>query len=117
MKKTIIIFVAIAVLAWGINMASAQLINSPWPGYMQNSKHTGLSPYETNIKSPKVKWKFDAGNGIETGATIGPDGTIYFGTFEDNFFALNPDGSEKWRFTRLGEQFRSTPTIAKDGTI
>lgn len=117
MKKSIVVSIMIAVFAFSIIMASAQLANSPWPGYMQNNKHTGLSPYETNIKNPKIKWKFNAGHGIETGATIGSDGTIYFGTFKNNLFALNPDGSEKWRFTRPGEEFRSTPTIAKDGTI
>lgn len=97
--------------------ASAQLADSPWPTYKGNSKHTGLSPYTTQIDKPKLKWKFDAGDGVETSPAIGSDGTIYFGVFKDNFLALNPDGTEKWRFTRKGEEFRSSPTIAKDGTI
>lgn len=99
------------------NTANAQLADSPWPMYMGDLKHTGRSKYTTNIKTPQLKWKFDAGDGIETSAIIGPDGTIYFGTYKNNFFALNPDGTEKWRFTKEGEEFRSTPTIAKDGTI
>lgn len=98
-------------------IASAQLADSPWPTYKGNSKHTGLSPYAFRIDEPKLKWRFDAGDGIETSPAIGPDGSIYFGAFRDNFFALNPDGSEKWRLTKKGEEFRSSPTIAKDGTI
>jgi outer membrane protein assembly factor BamB len=94
-----------------------QLANSPWPTYKGNSKHTGLSPHATEIDAPRLKWKFAAGNGVETSPAIGADGTIYFGVFKDHFFALNPDGTEKWRFTRVGEEFRSSPSIGRDGTI
>jgi outer membrane protein assembly factor BamB len=80
------------------NNAQAQLVDSPWPTYKGNSKHTGLSPYTTQIDEPKLKWKFDAGHGVETSPAIGPDGTIYFGVFKDHFLALNPDGTVKWEF-------------------
>ncbi|MFC2143706.1 hypothetical protein ACFLQN_04885, partial [Candidatus Aenigmatarchaeota archaeon] len=43
----------------------AQLADTPSPTLKINSKHTGLSEYETNIETPYLKWKFDTGNGIE----------------------------------------------------
>lgn len=113
MKKFLIILFCVLV----ISSVSAQLADAPSPTLKINSKHTGLSPYTTDIDHPQVKWKFDAGDGIESSPAIGADGTIYTGTFTDNFFAINPDGSEKWKFTREGVHFRSSPTLAQDGTI
>lgn len=98
-------------------IAQNGLADSPWPTYKGNNQHTGFSPETPAINQPKLKWRFDIGGGIEDSPAIGSDGTIYIGAYKDNFFALNPDGSEKWRFTKEGEEFRSSPTIAQDSTI
>ncbi|MFH1770135.1 MAG: PQQ-binding-like beta-propeller repeat protein [archaeon] len=113
MKKTILILVLLIF----INSVYGQLADTPSPTLLINSKHTGLSKYSTDIENPSLKWKFDAGDGIESSVAIGNDGTIYFGTFSGKFYALNPDGSIKWTFTKKDEQYRSSPTISKDGTI
>ncbi|MDZ7292797.1 MAG: choice-of-anchor D domain-containing protein [candidate division KSB1 bacterium] len=47
---------------------------------------------------------------------IGQDGTIYFGSTKNIFYALNPDGSERWRLTLSGE-VRSSANLGNDGTI
>ncbi len=47
---------------------------------------------------------------------IGLDGTIYFGTLYNYFYALNPDGTLKWRYETCGEIW-SSPAIGSDGTI
>jgi outer membrane protein assembly factor BamB len=48
---------------------------------------------------------------------ISSDGTIYGGW--DWFYAINPDGTVKWRFgdPRSGQEVTSTPLISSDGTI
>ncbi|MFI5268035.1 MAG: PQQ-binding-like beta-propeller repeat protein, partial [Chloroflexota bacterium] len=38
------------------------------------------------------------GQGSATSATVGPDGIIYVGANNSNFYAVNPDGTLKWKF-------------------
>ena len=46
------------------------------------------------------------------------DGTIYVGSDDNHLYALNPDGSEKWRFeTGEVDDFDCSPAIGEDGTI
>ncbi|RLC60797.1 MAG: hypothetical protein DRI48_11505 [Chloroflexi bacterium] len=77
------------------------------------------------------KWVYDPGGPdpesyylgtIETSPTIGPDGTIYVGRGDGILRAVNPDGSEKWRFETYSNehgraQIFSSPVIAEDGTL
>lgn len=115
MKKSIAFLILALFLLPSI--ASAQLADSQSPTLKVNSKHTGQSEYATNIEKPVLKWKFDTGDGVESSPVIGPDGTIYISSHSKNFFAINSDGTEKWRFTKENYHFRSTPTLDKDGTI
>jgi outer membrane protein assembly factor BamB len=117
MRRALTIFILMLVLIISSLSVSAQLADTPWPTYRGNLKRTCLSPYETNIETPNLKWKFNCENGVESSPAIGEDGTLYVGTFTDNFFAINPDGTEKWRYTRENMHFRSSATIAEDGTI
>ena len=84
-----------------------------------------------------VKWTFAAEGSIVSSPKIGPDGTIYFGSgvtdsapvamgfpapvTSNTFYALNPNGTEKWQFKTLdgnaNSKIYSTPALAKDGTI
>jgi len=92
--------------------------NTPWPMKCHDNRHTGLSPYSTVDNNGAELWKFEAYGCIEDGAVINDDGTIYFG---DNFgyiYALNSDGSLKWRYDEAaGGTVTCTPAIAEDGTI
>lgn len=109
---------------------NAQLADSPWPMYKGNPQHTSLSPYDTSHIKPIEKWRFNTDisggssetsgsemGGVESSPAIGTDGTVYIGGFSNNFFAINPDGTEKWHFTDPDGWFRSSPAIAQDGTI
>ena len=62
------------------------------------------------------KWTFDTGGGVDSSPAIGSDGTIYFGSWDQNLYAINPDGSKKWAF-KTGDGVDSSPAIGTDGTI
>ncbi|MGQ9677916.1 MAG: outer membrane protein assembly factor BamB family protein [bacterium] len=64
------------------------------------------------------RWEFipEDDDELSIGATIAPDGTIYFGTEDGNLYALNPNGVKKWKVTfRSG--ITSVPALGADGTI
>jgi outer membrane protein assembly factor BamB len=47
---------------------------------------------------------------------IGDDGTIYVGSLDDYFYAINPNGTLKWRF-KTGDIISGSPAIANDGIV
>jgi len=47
---------------------------------------------------------------------IADDGTIYVVSGDNNLYAVNPDGTEKWSF-ETGDWVWSSPAIGEDGTI
>lgn len=49
------------------------------------------------------KWKFDAGSMVLSAPIIDSLGVIYFGSYKGKFFAVNPDGTEKW-FYQFSEE-------------
>jgi outer membrane protein assembly factor BamB len=63
-----------------------------------------------------LKWTFPTGAWVDSSPAIGADGTIYFGSWDTNFYALNPDGTKKWSFPS-GGIIDSSPAIGADGTI
>jgi outer membrane protein assembly factor BamB len=79
-----------------------------------------------------LKWVYPTKAVLNSSPALAADGTIYVaGTFLDGtyicvgeddpvqlgfFYAVNPDGTEKWRLTLSGE-VNSSPVIASDGTI
>lgn len=53
-------------------------------------------------KNGEKKWVYKMGDSTLFGPTIGPDGTIYQGSWDKNLYAMNPDGSLKWTYTVEG---------------
>ncbi|MHA1969264.1 MAG: outer membrane protein assembly factor BamB family protein, partial [Candidatus Hodarchaeales archaeon] len=52
----------------------------------------------------------------DSSPAISEDGTIYFGDWSGFLYALNPDGTLKWRY-KLDDFISSSPAIDKDGNI
>ncbi len=65
-----------------------------------------------------LKWKYKIGSSFDiySSPAIGDDGTIYIGSSDYNLYALNENGTEKWRFTS-GGVIDSSPAIDSDGII
>jgi len=123
MKKIILLIIALFM----ISLVGAQLADSPWPMFHGNLKHTGQSPYDTSHVDGTVKWEFKTEDRIEASPVIASDGTIYIGSHDSNFYAINRDGSLKWVFDAGEPEYiegwdvmkaiLSTAAIDSDGTI
>jgi large repetitive protein len=83
-----------------------------------DTRHTGLSSYNTLETPFVIKWRLESvgGGGVNTGIAIGNDGTLYFGSDDFSMNAAYPNGTLKWRY-HGGGWFRTTPAIADDGTV
>ena len=81
-----------------------------------NSTGFGFGFGET--PDPNVElWRFVAGNDV-TAPAVASDGTIYIGSVDNFLYAVNPDGSEKWKFRSTnGAAINIAPVIGSDGTI
>lgn len=64
----------------------------------------------------KPGWPRSLTGRILTVPAVRADGTILFGCEDNYFYALNPDGTEKWRFN-VGDDVNSSPAIDTDGSI
>jgi outer membrane protein assembly factor BamB len=89
--------------------------DSPWPMFRHDLQHTGHSPY-SGPQDPTALWRYGTGDQIHSSPAIGPDGTIYFGSLDNYFYALDSDGNKKWRFKMKGQVY-SSPAVGADGTI
>ena len=119
-------FAALAFPSWGAPSSNAippqdGLADSPWPMFQHALRHSGRSS-NAGPEQPALKWRFGV-EGMPSSPAIGPDGTIYLPTGmlnEDTagfLYAINPDGTLKWRTTLAGLPSHTTPTVATDGTI
>ncbi|AKB37164.1 cell surface protein [Methanosarcina siciliae C2J] len=94
------------------------LADTAWPKFGRDLNNTGQSPYagpETN----NTVWTYATGGSLfSCGSSIGADGTIYIGSADRNIYALNHDGTLKWKYAVGGSNYiYGSPAIASDGTI
>lgn len=68
------------------------------------------------VDFPELKWKFDTDGLKPSPPAVGNDGTVYTRTSR-YLYAINPDGTIKWRFDISETNFLSAPSIGNDGTI
>jgi outer membrane protein assembly factor BamB len=90
-------------------------------GLLFSTHFVGLAPAETALPEATNLWSFSfvsnlPYNSSSSTPAIALDGTIYLGTFDGTFFAITPDGKQKWRF-KAGREIKSSPAVADDGTI
>ncbi|MBO8140215.1 MAG: PQQ-like beta-propeller repeat protein [Thermosipho sp. (in: Bacteria)] len=113
---------------------STKLVLETIPGYRELQNETtyywmvvakdskgGVTPSSiwkfTTCKPARLKWKFETYDTIYGGLAVATDGTIYIGSFDNNLYAINPDGSLKWKYQTGDYVWETSPTIGSDGTI
>ncbi|MFH1687538.1 MAG: PQQ-binding-like beta-propeller repeat protein [bacterium] len=65
------------------------------------------------------KWAVYIGNGVESSPAVGHDGTIYFGSYNGNVYAVDDSityGKVKWTFP-TGAAVDASPTVDADGVV
>ena len=89
-------------------------MDSPWPMYCHDTRHTGRSPYSTaNIWGDEI-WRFQTEEWIYGDPVIDENGTIYVGA--NDFYAIYPNGTIKWSYD-LPHHIESAPAIDENGNI
>lgn len=66
-----------------------------------------------------LKWTFETEDGVESSPAIGPDGTIYFGSYDGFLYALEDKGSAaelQWKFKTEGP-IDGSPIVDGNGII
>jgi len=92
-------------------------MDSAWPMFCHDVKHTGRSPYGATGGAGVEKWKFRMEGMVTSSPAIDKNGTIYIGSTSDYcLFAVYSNGTEKWQF-KTTDWMQSSPAIAADGTI
>ena len=74
---------------------------SPWPLFRRDHRNTGRTPIRAAYHGDQP-WSYRTGKGIFSTPVIGADGVVYVGSADHWFYALNPDGTLKWRFKTGG---------------
>jgi len=91
-------------------------MNSPWPMFKNNALNTGCTIYSTFNNPGFEKWFFNVENFVQGSASIDKNGIIYFGSWNNNLYAMNPDGSLKWMIDINGN-VETSPAIDENGII
>ncbi|KJD31116.1 hypothetical protein PK35_16255 [Tamlana nanhaiensis] len=59
-----------------------------------------------------IKWTFPVGHDIRATPAVDASGTIYVASSDDYFYAINPDGTEKWKVF-YGDYTAGAPAISE----
>jgi outer membrane protein assembly factor BamB len=94
-------------------MSDGGLMNSSWPMYCHDARHTSRSPYST-INTCHEIWNLETDGPAEGGPTIDENGVIYIGSYYLN--AIYPNGTLKWKYL-AGHSIVCSPAIDENGII
>jgi outer membrane protein assembly factor BamB len=88
---------------------------SPWPKFRGNAAQDGKSA-RTPPSTGGLFWSFQTGKGIFSSPVVGADGTVYVGSADRTFYALDPDGTVRWQ-TLTGEIIDSAALLDDSGRV
>jgi len=74
------------------------------------------APHRIFVRPDTVRWRYQTGHEIKSSPAIGPDGTVYVGSYDSCLYAVSPKCILKWRY-RTGGQVDLSPAVAADGAV
>lgn len=89
--------------------------HSPWPKFRRNAVQNGRSPVEP-VDTGAAPWTFQTGKGIFSTPVIGGCGSVYIGSADHVFYALDHTGELEWQFT-TGEIIDSSALLDDKGRV
>jgi outer membrane protein assembly factor BamB len=89
--------------------------DSPWPKFRRDMRQTGRSPIKP-AGSTGALWTVKTGKGIFSSAVIGGDGTVYIGSADRYFYAIDKTGQVKWKVL-CGEIIDSSALLDDKGRV
>ena len=73
--------------------------------------------FAINTSNGNKIWEFTGASGaINSPIAVDANGHIYFGSDDNNVYALYPDGTQKWSFSSEGDVI-AKPAVTTDGTV
>jgi len=97
---------------------ATQLLNAPidsaWPMFGHDTKHTGRSSYSTVDTWERI-WAFETYGWADSSPAIDKDGIIYIGSYR--FYAVYPNGTLRWERNIGGSIESCCPAIGENGII
>ena len=108
---------AVQYVFWGNSALNINCRTQPYCGSSPGC--TGDPSYDDNRHEAtwpgNQNWQFNTFWSINSSPALAADGTIFVGSDSTNFYALNPDGTQKWLLDRNGAWY--SPTVAPSGRI
>ena len=89
-------------------------MDSAWPMFCHDVRHTGRSPYSTINNNGVEKWQFRTDGWADGSPVIDNNGVIYIGS--KNFYAIYPNGTLKWVYDSP-HHISHAPAIDDNGVI
>ena len=89
-------------------------MDSPWPMYCHNARHTGRSPYNTVDTWDEIWTCKVYGTSYHCAPVIDSEGVIYVG--RGDLYAIYPNGTVKWKFDYSGWS-ETAPALDENGIV
>ncbi|MFN8640212.1 MAG: PQQ-binding-like beta-propeller repeat protein [Candidatus Binatia bacterium] len=88
---------------------------SPWPKFRRDAlqQARGEAP---PVDSGRPRWTFHTGKGVFSSPVVDGDGTVYVGSADRTFYALDRDGRLRWRL-ETGEIIDSAALLDDRGRV
>lgn len=89
--------------------------DSPWPKFRCNSLQNGRTPVIPKVNDLKP-WRIETGKGIFSSPVVDGNGTIYIGSGDHYFYAIDQFGTILWRF-KTDEIIDSSALLDDEGNV
>lgn len=89
--------------------------DSPWPKFRGNARQDGLGTVQPTTTGGTY-FDFPTGKGVFSSPIVAGDGTVYIGSADQNYYALNADGTVRWKVV-TGEIIDSSGLLDDQGRV